>query len=1344
MANSEKKVSVVFTVKNDEFNRNLNETKQQINLTAKELQTASAKMNLYGSNLQTLGEKHTLLKTQISQVTDKLNKYKSNLDTTTTKLNSNKQALEQLVNKKKELTAEYNQAIKTYGKESEEVQKLKEKISQCKSEYNEMNDKIKNNVSSLNSSQRQIVQTEAELAKYQLQMKETNKAISEQSSGFIQAGKKFTDASEKLKSVGGTVSDVGGSLMGLSAPFAVVGALGVKSAVDFESAFAGVKKTVDGTPEQLEEIRQGILKLSEEMPESAEQISTVGEAAGQLGIKTENVLDFTKTMVMMGDSTNLSSEEAAIALAKLANITQMPQENFQRLGSSVVELGNNMATTESDITEMSLRLAGAGHQVGMSEAQIVGLGAGLSSVGVEAEAGGSAFSKLMVQMQLASETGSKANDVIAKTGYGLRDLQMLQDKSAKKFKALAEGMGMTSEELKKMVDSSASLEAFSKVTGKTANEFSQSFKKDATGALLEFIKGLQNCEKNGTSAISVLDSMGITEVRMRDALLRASGAGDKFTQSINLSTNAWDKNVALTNEAEKRYETTKSKIEICKNKLKEFGIEIGDKLLPYVTDMIGGLENLVKWFGSLDSGTQQLILKTGMITFATGGLLKVTGGVVKASSDILGAGGKLLSFIGKFATATETATVATEAMAGATTASAGAFGVFSGVLLPIVGVIGVVAGGIYALHEANDVMKTGISTTTDKMSLMERAMASLMGIQRYSKAELQDMGIEYKDFSENTSKETQDALTDTANKFRELQFEIDRVNVSDAITDEEKNSLITKFNDLFKTVNDQLGTVQSESYNTLKDTFMLDGIIDESEQKILDSMDKAGTDIKNKITTLQQEENELEKNGALNTVEGRKQLNDKIVQLQDIYGEQMIAKEKTNSQDLEVFKQQANTLSLENAKEIASQQAQTRNDEVEKIRGHYDKSIGILKASLKDCTEEERKDNEAKITSLTEQETKELGIANSKYDGYIKVIQEKYPEIMKNINKFTGAELDAKELESQKELEKLKSHYENLDSITQSGTYLMENTITGSLQKVSVTVDQNTGEITGMYDGLSGNMGAYSKDIENSLKDVAGQTTVTGDIMNAAMNNMAGNTVNSAGQIKNANGDVVGSLQNVTTATDGTVQGILNINGTPVAISTNADGTIRDVNGVTQAVNDVPGYKQVTIGTRIEGALAGFFKNGGIMGAIGGFFGQAEGTSNAPAGVYNVNERGQELFDSISGSQSFSLTSSLMASNYDSAYLSSGTKVTNALMTTAKMNRAIETGIQSNTVKAIDALASGIATEIGNAFSNMKTKDSNGTIVNELHLYLGNKELTNMLADGVVKKIDRKQTNRKV
>lgn len=401
------------------------------------------------------------------------------------------------------------------------------------------------------------------------------KTAKSQFEGFT---KSTNDAGGKLKNLGNSFKTVGSALTkSVTLPLAGLGGLASKSAIDFESAFAGVKKTVNATDKELSELEKGIRNMAKEMPPAATEIAGVAEAAGQLGIETPNILGFTETMVMLGDSTNMSAEEAATSLARLANITGMSQKDFDRLGSTVVSLGNSLATTESDITSMGLRLAGAGSQIGLSESQILSFAGALSSVGIEAEAGGSAFSKVMVDMQLATEKGG--------------------DK----------------------------LKQFADVAGMTSGEFKKAFEEDASTAIMAFIEGLENCEERGMSAIGVLDDMEIREVRLRDALLRASGASDVFNDALKIGADAWSENTSLTKEAEQRYETLASKMEIMKNKLKDVGINIGSALMPHLEKLVTKIGEVADWFGSLDPAMQGVILGVAGFLAVIGPVLLVFG-----------------------------------------------------------------------------------------------------------------------------------------------------------------------------------------------------------------------------------------------------------------------------------------------------------------------------------------------------------------------------------------------------------------------------------------------------------------------------------------------------------------------------------------------------------------------------------------------------------------------------------------------------------------------------------------------------------------------------------------------
>lgn len=370
------------------------------------------------------------------------------------------------------------------------------------------------------------------------------------------------------------------ALAGGVAGAAVIGA-SANTAIGFESAFTGVRKTVDATEEEYAELRQEIRSMTKEIPATHEEIAAVAEAAGQLGISKTGLMGFTETMINLGEATNLASDEAATSLARFANITQMSEQNYERLGSTVVALGNNLATTESEIVAMGMRIAGAGAQVGMTESEIMAFSGALSSVGIEADAGGTAFSKVMVDMASEVATGGEK------------------------------------------------LGQFAKVAGMSAAEFKEAYQKDASGAIISFVEGLGRMSAAGDNVFGVLDELGLSEIRVRDALLRASGAGDLFRSSIELGSKAWEENLALSTEAGERYKTTESRLAILKNTLRDVGITLGDMLLPHIQSFAKNMGSLAEKFNNLPPGVQKfaaavLLIGTGLLLIA-GPLLLLVG-----------------------------------------------------------------------------------------------------------------------------------------------------------------------------------------------------------------------------------------------------------------------------------------------------------------------------------------------------------------------------------------------------------------------------------------------------------------------------------------------------------------------------------------------------------------------------------------------------------------------------------------------------------------------------------------------------------------------------------------------
>ena len=442
--------------------------------------------------------------------------------------------------------------------------------------------------------------------------------------GLNVAGGQLTRTAANAATLGGALGAITSKaslLFRVAAPLAAIAAalaLTIGPAKEFETAWVGVTKTVEGTPAQLDAVRKGILDMSREIPAAATEIAAVAEVAGQLGISTVDLLDFTRVMIDLGETTNLSATEAATALARFGNIMATSTNSndplyWERLGSTIVDLGNNLATTEQEIGMFANRIAGAGAVVQMTEADILAIGGALSSVGIFAEAGGTAVSRVFLEIDEAVST-------------------------------LATG-------------GSAKLEVFAKVAGITAGQFAALQESNPAEAFTLFIEGLRRIEEEGGSAVGALEQLGLSNVRVRDAVLRLAAAGTLLRDAIKLGNDAWSENSALAEEAGRRYESTQARIDRLRNVFDVLAISIGtplltglvtvvdhiadfvislDQLAPAVSMLSDGLVDLVSSLGPIGGLFADLVGTGVEITFAAlAGLAVAVGGAMGLLADVI-------------------------------------------------------------------------------------------------------------------------------------------------------------------------------------------------------------------------------------------------------------------------------------------------------------------------------------------------------------------------------------------------------------------------------------------------------------------------------------------------------------------------------------------------------------------------------------------------------------------------------------------------------------------------------------------------------------------------------------
>lgn len=539
----------------------------------------------------------------------KLDKAISSVDSTIRKMNSSLRDVDRLLKfdpRNAELLQQKQRQLGT------EIDATKQKLTTLKQASKEAEQQLADGTLSqerFDALQREIIETEQKLKQLEAQAKQSSSVLGMQ---FEATGRQMKEWGDKVKENGEKIADFGSKMtMRVTLPIVAGFAGATKAAVDWESAFTGVQKTVDASAGEYEELANGIKDMSTRMASSKTEIAGVMEVAGQLGVTgTKDLLNFTETMVELGDTTNLSAEDAATALARFLNITEGGYDNVDRIGSSVVALGNNFATSESEIVAMSTRLAAAGTIAGMSSTDILALSAAMSSVGIEAEAGGTAMAQTM---KVITEAVEKAGD------------------------ATADADGKFTEKLNHIAE----------ISGTTADDFVRAWKTEPARAIGLFVKGLGKLGDEGESATLVLDELGMSGIRQSNMIQSLALASDQLSDAFEVSADAYRTNTALSDEAAKRYDTFAAKLTQTKEKITNVAVEIGERLLPYIDKAIEFVGSLVQKWDALDDKHKDSIVRIGMVVAAIGPLALVIGNVVKVVGTLASGLGNAIQFMGR-------------------------------------------------------------------------------------------------------------------------------------------------------------------------------------------------------------------------------------------------------------------------------------------------------------------------------------------------------------------------------------------------------------------------------------------------------------------------------------------------------------------------------------------------------------------------------------------------------------------------------------------------------------------------------------------------------------------------
>lgn len=300
-----------------------------------------------------------------------------------------------------------------------------------------------------------------------------------------------------------------------------------REAVKFESAMAGVRKVVDGTPEQIEQLGEQVKKLAVEFGMMPEQMAEIVAAGGQLGIAADKLDEFARVTATMATAFGMTAEEAGNAAATIANVFQLPIGEVEKLGDAINVLGNNTAAREKDIVAAMARIGGTAKQFGLAADEAAALADAFIALGKPPEVAATAINAMLQKLQTAQSQG-------------------------KDFQAALEGIGTS------------------------ADEMAANIAANPQQALTEFLHKLEGLDKQ-SRALTLSQLFG-TEYSDDIALL--VGSLGEYEKALGLVNDQSQIQGAMQKEAAAALNTTEGQINKAKAAVSNMAGELGNALLP--------------------------------------------------------------------------------------------------------------------------------------------------------------------------------------------------------------------------------------------------------------------------------------------------------------------------------------------------------------------------------------------------------------------------------------------------------------------------------------------------------------------------------------------------------------------------------------------------------------------------------------------------------------------------------------------------------------------------------------------------------------------------------------------
>ena len=266
----------------------------------------------------------------------------------------------------------------------------------------------------------------------------------------------------------GSISTVIGSIgkAGLAMTGALAGASAAvitsttKAAQTFESQMADVAKYVEGITDatghidvtKYDEMADAILRLSTQIPYTAEELTRLAAAAGESGYDFDSIVHidkatgeitgFLRDVAMAGSALDISADQAGDWAAKWEVALNMSHEQVMDLFDQINYLAANTATSAVEIAEVVNKSGSVGNIAGMDPQYTAALADALLSMGVESARAATSIKNIYTNLSLGASATDRMQGGWARLGMTAEGVAAsMQTNGPETMKAVFEAIG---------------------------------------------------------------------------------------------------------------------------------------------------------------------------------------------------------------------------------------------------------------------------------------------------------------------------------------------------------------------------------------------------------------------------------------------------------------------------------------------------------------------------------------------------------------------------------------------------------------------------------------------------------------------------------------------------------------------------------------------------------------------------------------------------------------------------------------------------------------------------------------------------------------------------------------